>query len=219
MYIEPVCSKPICGLLLWYNKHINVFIIRLRLGIYCACEFFLTEEQLKIRLETLQTKKKDISEIKGNITKLTNQKEKLLGLILEEESKEIIETYREKLNSILNQISVQNELLNVYSELDIKEEENLLRGQFKEFYSDISYKDFQELDREQQKTLFNNLIEKITIDELDIPDEKETCLSITIYMKIPGYADIFVTFIKAQTSDGKEQVIADAFHYIENCLN
>lgn len=145
------------------------------------------EEQLKIRLETLQTKKKDILEIKGNITKLTNQKEKLLGLILEEESKEIIETYREKLNSILNQISVQNELLNVYSELDIKEEENLLRGKFKEFYSDISYKDFQELDREQQKTLFNNLIEKITIDELDIPDEKETCLSITIYMKIPGY--------------------------------
>ena len=145
------------------------------------------EEQLKIRLETLQTKKKDISEIKGNITKLTNQKEKLLGLILEEESKEIIETYREKLNSILNQISVQNELLNVYSELDIKEEENLLRGKFKEFYSDISYRDFQELDREQQKTLFNNLIEKITIDELDIPDEKETCLSVTIYMKIPGY--------------------------------
>ena len=40
------------------------------------------EEQLKIRLKTLQTKKKDILEIKGNITKLTNQKEKLLGLIL-----------------------------------------------------------------------------------------------------------------------------------------
>lgn len=42
MFIEPVCNKPICGLRLWYNKHINAFIIRLRLGIYCACEFFLT---------------------------------------------------------------------------------------------------------------------------------------------------------------------------------
>ena len=32
------------------------------------------------------------------------------------------------------------------------------------------------------------------------------------------YADIFVPFIKAQISDGKEQVIADAFHYIEKLL-
>ena len=145
------------------------------------------EEQLRIRLETLQTKKKDISEIKGNISKLTTQKEKLLTLILEEDDKGIIETYREKLNSILGQISVQNELLNAYSDIDIKSEEIYLRQQFKDSYTNITYSDFQDLDREQQKTLFNNLIEKITIDELDIPDEKETCLCITIYMKIPGY--------------------------------
>ena len=40
---------------------------------------------------------------------------------------------------------------------------------------------------EQQKILFNILIEKITIDEMYIPGEKEVCLHITIYMKIPGY--------------------------------
>ena len=32
------------------------------------------------------------------------------------------------------------------------------------------------------------------------------------------YADIFVPFIKAQISDGKEQAIAGVFHYIEKLL-
>ena len=53
--------------------------------------------------------------------------------------------------------------------------------------SEDKYKDFQELDREQQKILFNTLIEKIVIDEFFVPGEKEVCLNISIYMKIPGY--------------------------------
>ena len=32
------------------------------------------------------------------------------------------------------------------------------------------------------------------------------------------YADVFVPFIKAQISDGKEQAIANVFHYIEKLI-
>ena len=47
--------------------------------------------------------------------------------------------------------------------------------------------DFQELDRDQLKILFNKLIEKIVIYEFAVPGEKEVCLNITINMRIPGY--------------------------------
>ena len=55
-------------------------------------------------------------------------------------------------------------------------------------YDHITYCDFQELDREQLKILFNKLIEKITIHEFSVPGEKEVCLNIVIDLKIPGYA-------------------------------
>lgn len=145
------------------------------------------EEQLKIRIDTLKSKKKDISEIKNNISKLSNQKEKLVNLIIEESSEQIRNTYREKLNSVLDQIQVQEEILNSYSLIDIEFEEEQIRKQFQDSYNNVSYKDFQELDREQQKILFNTLIEKIVIDEFYVPGEKEVCLNISIYMKIPGY--------------------------------
>ena len=53
------------------------------------------EEQLRVRIETLKSKKKDISEIKSNITKLINQKEKLVNLIISEDSEQIIKTMSE----------------------------------------------------------------------------------------------------------------------------
>ena len=145
------------------------------------------EEQLKIRIDTLKSKKKDISEIRNNISKLSNQKEKLVNLIIEENSEQIRNTYREKLNSVLDQIQIQEEILNSYSLIDIEFEEEQIRKQFQDSYNNVSYKDFQELDREQQKILFNTLIEKIVIDEFYVPGEKEVCLNISIYMKIPGY--------------------------------
>lgn len=145
------------------------------------------EEQLRVRIETLKSKKKDISEIKSNITKLINKKEKLVNLIISEDSEQIIKTYKEKLESVLGQITLQEEMLNAYSLIDIEFEEEQIRKQFQDSYNNVSYKDFQELDREQQKILFNTLIEKITVDEMHIPGEKEVCLHITIYMKIPGY--------------------------------
>lgn len=41
-------------------------------------------------------------------------------------------------------------------------------------YEHITYCDFQELDREQLKILFNKPIEKITIDEFSVPGEKRS---------------------------------------------
>ena len=146
------------------------------------------EEQLKIRIDSLKCKKKDILNIKNNITKLTNHKEKLLNLILEEDDKLLVDTYKEKLNSILSEISIQNNTLDMYSEIDIKIEEEELRKQFQLSYDDITYRDFQELDRDQLKILFNKLIEKIVINEFAVPGEKEVCLNITVNMRIPGYA-------------------------------
>lgn len=146
------------------------------------------EEQLKIRIDSLKCKKKDINNIKNNIRKLTTQKEKLLNLILEEDDGLLINTYKEKLNSVLSEISIQNNTLDLYSEIDIKREEEELRKQFELNYDDITYRDFQELDRDQLKILFNKLIEKIVIYEFAVPGEKEVCLNITINMRIPGYA-------------------------------
>ena len=82
----------------------------------------------------------------------------------------------------------QNETLKVYENIDFEKEENFLREQSKMSYEHITYCDFQELDREQLKILFNKLIERITIDEFSVPGEKEVCLNITINLKIPGYA-------------------------------
>lgn len=88
----------------------------------------------------------------------------------------------------MSEISVQNNTLDLYSEIDIKREEEELRKQFELNYDDITYRDFQELDRDQLKILFNKLIEKIVIYEFAVPGEKEVCLNITINMRIPGYA-------------------------------
>ena len=146
------------------------------------------EEQLNLRLETLKSKKKDIKEIQNNISKLTTQKDKLLSLIIEEESKTIIDTYKEKLEVILGQISGLNDLLNTYSLIDIENEEKEIRKQFKLSYDDINYKDFQELDRDQMKILFNTLIERIEIQEIEFERFKKIGLNICIHMRIPGYA-------------------------------
>lgn len=146
------------------------------------------EEQLKIRLDGLNAKKKDIADIKRNISKLTTQKEKIFDLLLDEEDKNLIDTYKEKLSTILNQISLHNSLLEEYSEIDIKSEEELLRKQFETNYDDISFVDFQNLDRDQQKILFNYLIERIEVDEFSVPGETDFFLTITIHLRIPGFA-------------------------------
>lgn len=83
---------------------------------------------------------------------------------------------------------MQNDLLNEYSEIDIKSEEELLRKQFDTNFNDISFVDFQNLDREQQKILFNYLIERVEIDEFSAPGEKDCFLTITIHLRIPGFA-------------------------------
>lgn len=146
------------------------------------------EEQLKIRLESLQAKKKDINNIKNAIKSLTTQKEKFLTLIADEDDMLLIETYKEKLKSILGQISLQNSLMEQYSEINIKNEEIELRKQFELNYEDITYKDFQDLDKDQLKVLFNKLIENIIVKEFSVPGESEVCLNITINMRLPGYA-------------------------------
>ena len=163
------------------------------------------EEQLRLRIESLKAKKKDVSKIKSDIKKLSTQKEKLLNLMLEEDDKLIVDTYKDKLNSVLSQIAFQNETLKVYENIDFEKEENFLREQSKMSYEHITYCDFQELDREQLKILFNKLIERITIDEFSVPGEKEVCLNITINLKIPGYAPKYALQFKKDLKNREKE--------------
>ena len=172
------------------------------------------EEQLNLRLESLKAKKKDIKELENNLSKLITQKEKLLNLIIEEDSKQIIDTYKEKLNSVLGQISTVNDTMSVYSKIDIEEEEKEIRKQFKLSYEDITYKDFQELDRDQMKILFNMLIDHIDIQELEFDFESKVFLNITIYLKIPGYAPKYaLEFLKGMRTEDIEKKNS---HFFQN---
>ena len=163
------------------------------------------EEQLKLRIEALKAKKKDVGKIKSDINKLSTQKEKLLNLILEENDKMIVDAYKDKLNNVLSQIAFQNETLKVYENIDFEKEEKFLREQAKMSYDHITYCDFQELDREQLKVLFNKLIEKITIHEFSVPGEKEVCLNIVIDLKIPGYAPKYALQFKQDLKNREKE--------------
>ena len=72
-------------------------------------------------------------------------------------------------------------------------------------YDHITYCDFQELDREQLKILFNKLIEKITIHEFSVPGEKEVCLNIVIDLKIPGYAPKYALQFKQDLKNREKE--------------
>lgn len=163
------------------------------------------EEQLKLRIEALKAKKKDAGKIKSDINKLSTQKEKLLNLMLEENDKLIVDAYKDKLNTVLSQIAFQNETLKVYENIDFEKEEKFLREQAKMSYDHITYCDFQELDREQLKILFNKLIEKITIHEFSVPGEKEVCLNIVIDLKIPGYAPKYALQFKQDLKNREKE--------------
>ena len=96
--------------------------------------------------------------------------------------------YKEKLEEVISQLSLQNQELQIYESIDIDEEEKAIRRQFNLSHEDITYKDFQELSREQLKVLFNYLIDNIEIKELDFLDNKKIVLLITIHLKLDGYA-------------------------------
>ena len=146
------------------------------------------EQQLTRELTLLQTKKKDILKIKRDLEKMVNQKEKLLNLIINEEDMEIIKVYKEKLQSVLSQITFQNNQLELYESIDISQEERELRKQFDLSHQDITYRDFQELSREQLKVFFNYMIDHIDIKEIEIEDDERVILAIAIHLKLDGYA-------------------------------
>ncbi len=146
------------------------------------------EEQLQRELDLLESKKKDITKIKNDISKLNTQKEKLLSLIISEEDNDLIIVYKEKLQDIISQISFQNESLEIYKSIDISEEEKSIRKQFNLSCEDVTYKDFQELSQAQLKVLFNYLIDHIDIREIDALDKKRVILAISIHLKLDGYA-------------------------------
>ena len=146
------------------------------------------EQQLSRELEILQSKKKDITKIKRDIAKISTQKEKLLNLILEEENEELVKVYKEKLEDIIAQLSMNNDQLQIYESIDISKEEREIRKQFNLSHEDITYKDFQELSREQLKVFFNYMIDHITIREMSFPDDPKVMVAITIYLKLNGYS-------------------------------
>ena len=166
-------------------------------------------EQLEKTLANVQAQKRDMQKVQNNIKKLENQKDKILNLILEEDSKAIIETYRDKLNLILEQLAREQEIFLTYNALDIAEEEKMIKKQFELQYDDITYKDFQELSKPQLKLLFNELIDSIEIQELKLENEKinkKIPLAITINMKITGYSPKYaIEYIKGMRTEETER--------------
>ncbi len=174
------------------------------------------EQQLTRELEILQSKKKDISKLKRDISKLATQKNKLLDLMLMEENEELVKTYKSKLEEIITQISINNDQLELYESIDISAEEREIRKQFALSHEDITYKDFQELSREQLKAFFNYIIDHITIRELEIGDDTRTILAITIYLKLNGYAPKYsLEYLRDLTTEEKQK----ASHSKNDLLN
>ena len=104
-------------------------------------------------LEILQSKKIDITKLKKGIAKITTQKNKLLDLMLAEENEELVKTYKEKLEDVIAQLSINNDQLKLYETIDISAEEREIRKQFNKSHEDITYKDFQELSRIIKRTI------------------------------------------------------------------
>ena len=175
------------------------------------------ELQLTRELEILQSKKKDINRIKQDIAKITTQKNKLLDLIINEDNESLVNSYKEKLKEVLAQISFHNEQLALYESIDIPEEERVIREQFNLSHEDITYRDFQDLSKEQLKVLFNYLIDYIEIEELKLDNEPKVILYITIHLKFDGYAPKFALHeINKLPTKGKEK--SKQFSSLENCL-
>ena len=165
------------------------------------------EMQLTRELEILQSKKKDITKLKKDIAKITTQKNKLLDLMLTEENEELVKTYKEKLEDIIAQLSINNDQLKLYESIDISEEEREIRKQFNKSHEDITYKDFQELSREQLKVFFNYMIDHIDIRELEnIGNDPKVYLAITIHLKLNGYAPKYsIEYLKNIRTEEKQK--------------
>ena len=71
------------------------------------------EMQLTRELEILQSKKQDITKLKRDIAKISTQKDKLLNLMLTEENEELVKVYKEKLEDIIAQLSMNNDQLSI----------------------------------------------------------------------------------------------------------
>ena len=102
------------------------------------------------------------------------------SLCLTKVSKDFLLTYFRFKNNQFN--------LELYQSLDIDKEEKAIRKQFNLSHEDITYRDFQDLSREQLKVLLNYLIDHITIKEIEIFDNRKVILAVTIHLKLNGYA-------------------------------
>ncbi len=71
------------------------------------------------------------------------------------------------------------------------EEERAVREQLNLSHEEITYRDFQDLSKEQLKVLFNCLIDYIELEELKLDNEPKVILYITIHLKLDGYAPKF----------------------------
>ena len=107
--------------------------------------------------------------------------------------------------------------LKLYETIDISAEEREIRKQFNKSHEDITYKDFQELSREQLKVFFNYMIDHIDIRELEnIGNDPRVYLAITIHLKLNGYAPKYsIEYLKNIRTEEKQK----ASHSKNDLLN
>ena len=111
---------------------------------------------------------------------------------------------------------MNNDQLKLYETIDISAEEREIRKQFNKSHEDITYRDFQELSREQLKVFFNYMIDHIDIRELDIGDDPKVYLAITIHLKLNGYAPKYSIEYLRKINTGEKQ---KASHSKNDLLN
>ena len=116
----------------------------------------------------------------------------------------------------IDEESMNNDQLKLYETIDISAEEREIRKQFNKSHEDITYRDFQELSREQLKVFFNYMIDHIDIRELDIGDDPKVYLAITIHLKLNGYAPKYSIEYLRKINTGEKQ---KASHSKNDLLN
>ena len=99
----------------------------------------------------------------------------------------------------------------MYESIDISQEEKELRKQFDLSHQDITYRDFQDLSREQLKVFFNYMIDHIDIKEIEIGDDERVILAIAIHLKLDGYAPKYSLEYLKNINTGAEKKTTPTF--------
>ena len=175
-------GKSICPQHLIPQEYFDAFILYRIQGILTQ-EIYVKafRNQMLKTLEKFNDEKKKVDNIHKKVSKLISKKDRLMNLITEQENIIIIKTYNEKICEIVLEIEKYNIILQNYKGIEVTDLKEALDIDF----SEISVAKFAELDKVQLKKIFNELIDYISIKEIDsVTLKKGYAACIEIHSKI-----------------------------------